>query len=72
MLAIAWILPLLLTSCAAPSAGRAPSLPTTAEDNTAALKLHPQFPRAALAAPDFTAACFETIHRLEREKANGR
>lgn len=51
------------------SARRAP-LPVKAEDNTAKLMQHPQFPAAARAAPEFLNEVFQTITRLEREKAN--
>lgn len=46
------------------------SLPIKAEDNTARLLLHPQFQRAAAAAPDFVREALRTITRLEKEKAD--
>ena len=66
---IALTLLLLASGCAGSYAPRAP-LPTSAEDNTPALKRNPQFPAAAAVAPDFVSATFEVIHRLEKEKAN--
>lgn len=57
---------LALLSCVAP----VPSLPTTPQDNTAALIKDPQFPAMARAAPELTRRMLETITRLETEKAN--
>jgi hypothetical protein len=51
------------------SAPRAP-LPVRAQDRTAPLLAHPQFPAAARSAPDFVSAALQTITRLETELAN--
>lgn len=51
-------------------ATRARSLPVTAQDNTAALISHPEFLKAAHAAPLWTDAALKTITRLEKELAN--
>ena len=66
-LALCLLLLPLLPGCAS-FAPRA--LPVSAEDNTARLAAHPQFPAAASAAPAFVAETFETITRLERQHAN--
>lgn len=47
-------------------------LPSSSEDNTAALLKDPEFPLAARAAPNFTKRALQTITRLEEEKANAR
>ncbi len=48
------------------------SLPVKSDDNTAKLLEHPQFGRAAAAAPDFVNAALQTVTRLETELANKR
>lgn len=71
MLATLWLLLLLASGCSTSAPG-VRSVPVTAEDNTARLMQHPQFQRAAQAAPEFVTATFETITRLERDLANGK
>ena len=60
---------LTLGSCA--MAVRSP-LPRTAQDHTLTLMKHPQFQRAAAAAPDFVKETFRVIRDLETEAANRR
>ena len=60
---------LTLGGCA--SGARSP-LPVKSDDNTARLLTHPQFGRAAAAAPDFVNAALQTVTRLETELANKR
>ena len=65
-------LPLLLTLALSGCATNVRSeIPVTAQDNTARLIQHPQFKRAAQAAPEWVGAALATITRLETEKANG-
>lgn len=66
-----WLLLALATLVGCTSAPRASvRVPVRAEDNTLRLMQHPEYPRAAYAAPAFVTEAFNTITRLEREKAN--
>lgn len=66
-----WLLLALATLVGCTSAPRASvRVPARAEDNTLRLMQHPEYPRAAYAAPSFIAEAFNIITRLEREKAN--
>lgn len=61
-----WLLPVLPACHSVP---RAP-LPVKAQDRTAPLLAHPQFPAAARVAPEFVTTALHTITRLETELAN--
>ena len=64
------MLTLLLLIAGCQSYAHRAHLPVSPEDNTARLKLHPQFQVAVWAAPEFVTECFRTITELETDKAN--